>query len=155
MNLLRANCGRFFGIAKPPQRGFKEFFEPQLTRGVIPKAGRPWQADELRLKSFEDLHKLWFVLLKERNVLFTEKENIDGRRNKKQIEVVRARIKRVAQSMARLKTVLTERQIIVENERVAATKVKQEANRLRNIEERKLREQESSSAPTKSIDDLD
>jgi large subunit ribosomal protein L47 len=42
--------------------------------------GRSWTAAELRRKSFKDLHTLWYVLLRERNLLATQRHEA-GRLN--------------------------------------------------------------------------
>ena len=54
-----------------------------LRASHVSLAGRGWEASELRLKSFEDLHKLWYVLLAERNRL----ETIRGYCRTKHIEM--------------------------------------------------------------------
>lgn len=39
----------------------KEFFEPKDNWGASEiKSGRTWTKDDLRIKSNEDLHKLWY-----------------------------------------------------------------------------------------------
>lgn len=42
-------------------------------RAYIYPLGRPWVVQELRNKSWEDLHSLWWVCVKERNRIATEK----------------------------------------------------------------------------------
>ncbi|CAO3677983.1 unnamed protein product [Rhizopus stolonifer] len=74
------------------------------------RLGRSWKAKELRQKSFEDLHKLWYVLLKERNLLATQKHEAKRLNIPPQVWTNRGRMMKCQKSMARIKFVLYERQ---------------------------------------------
>ncbi|KAI9305508.1 mitochondrial 39-S ribosomal protein L47 (MRP-L47)-domain-containing protein [Cunninghamella echinulata] len=90
--------------------GLNQFFE---NGEALPKqvwTGRAWKASELRLKSFEDLHKLWYVLLKERNLLATQQEEASRLKLHRSVWSNRGRVKKCQKSMARIKFVLNERQ---------------------------------------------
>ena len=69
--------------------------------------GRSWSASELRQKSFGDLHKLWFVLMKEKNMLLTER--LHARTTHTTQFRNPMRLRKVKKSMARIKCVLGER----------------------------------------------
>lgn len=88
----------------------EEFFEADRS-GEDDKPvvyGRGWKASELRLKSWDDLHKLWYVLLKERNMLMTQRQMLHAQNLRFPNP---ERISKVRKSMCRIKHVLTERAI--------------------------------------------
>eukprot|EP00742_Colponemidia_sp_Colp-10_P000935 GILJ01001013.1.p1 GENE.GILJ01001013.1~~GILJ01001013.1.p1 ORF type:complete len:196 (-),score=10.71 GILJ01001013.1:85-627(-) len=89
----------------PAEEAIKQFME-STPKGERITAGRSWKAAELRLKSFDDLHKLWYVLLKERNMLLSEKLVAKSEQRKM---INPERLQKVRKSMARIKFVTHER----------------------------------------------
>ncbi|CAI7917469.1 unnamed protein product [Closterium sp. NIES-54] len=83
----RHQSGQQSGQLNEQQSGLADFFEQGRTPDAPVTTGtayrrRGWQAWELRHKSFEDLHGLWYVLLKEKNLLYSQKQMLQsqGRR---------------------------------------------------------------------------
>ena len=72
-------------------------------------AGRAWRAAELRLKSFDELQTLWYVLLKERNMLLTTREHA---RADKRMMPGPDRLGKVRLSMKRVRAVVGERSAV-------------------------------------------
>lgn len=85
--------------------GMKEFFASSTT-GDKQVVGRSWHASELRVKSFNDLHCLWFVCLKERNYLLSERLYY---RQMQQAAPEGGRLHKVKKTMAAIKVVIGER----------------------------------------------
>lgn len=77
-------------------------------------SGRAWNAFELRRKSFKDLHTLWYIVLRERNLLASQ------RAEAKRLEIMASLISAAKKdymcrkTMARIKQVLNERRIAFE-----------------------------------------
>ncbi|XP_050276859.1 uncharacterized protein LOC126718607 [Quercus robur] len=94
-------------VARNP---LQEFFEADRSidddKPVV--YGRSWKAPELRLKSWDDLNKLWYVLLKEKNMLMTQRQMLHSQNLRFPNP---ERIPKVRKSMCRIKQVLTERAI--------------------------------------------
>ncbi|KAM4739510.1 large ribosomal subunit protein uL29m [Anableps anableps] len=90
------------------RRGLEEFFDhPENWGESTVKSGAPWTAKQLRTKSNEDLHKLWYVLLKERNMLLTLQQ--EAKRQRVQMPSPE-RLRKVERSTIRLEMVVKERE---------------------------------------------
>lgn len=72
-------------MATDPEHGLWDFFPPNKTLMATPAEmnahGRAWSVQELRVKDWDDLHRLWWVCIKERNRLYTyevERKRLGG-----------------------------------------------------------------------------
>eukprot|EP00920_Eleutheroschizon_duboscqi_P035688 GHVT01086261.1.p1 GENE.GHVT01086261.1~~GHVT01086261.1.p1 ORF type:complete len:244 (+),score=23.14 GHVT01086261.1:315-1046(+) len=87
------------------------YLDPDITgreKEANATTGDAWPGCLLRLKSFDDLHKLWYICLKEKNLLLGEKWAAWQQRAKHQ---QKERLWKVRLSMSRILTVLTQREI--------------------------------------------
>lgn len=97
-------------------RGIEQFWlGGQLDSRATPdqikentETGDAWPAVLLRMKCFDDLHKLWHVLLKEKNFLLTERQHAKSYKTQWKGH---GRLKKVKLSMKRILTVLSRREI--------------------------------------------
>ncbi|XP_075426842.1 large ribosomal subunit protein uL29m [Ascaphus truei] len=89
-------------------RGLDEFFDDPKNRGEPSvKSGDAWGRKQLRGKSSEDLHKLWYVLLKEKNMLLTVEQ--EAKRQRVAMPSPE-RLEKVDKSLEKLHEVVTERE---------------------------------------------
>ncbi|CAG8543280.1 5265_t:CDS:2 [Diversispora eburnea] len=119
---------KFIPSKHPYVIGLYDFFQGGYTNPVtLPTTkalltGRSWTASELRRKSFEDLHKIWYILLKERNLLATmweEAKRFNRINNPEWRQRHDDRRFKTQKSMARIKFVLSERRVAYEYARRA------------------------------------
>ncbi|KAL8643437.1 MAG: hypothetical protein Q9226_008375 [Calogaya cf. arnoldii] len=111
-------------VAVDDKHGLWGFFRPDKkalnTPAETAAFGRPWVVEELRHKSWEDLHSLWWVCCKERNLLATqayERERLKaGYGEAELLERDRA----VRQTQKAIKHALTERYYAFEEARRVA-----------------------------------
>ena len=97
------------GVVKP-DLGIPEFVDPSFIankRPLVP--GGAWPKECLAQKSLSDLQQIWFVLLKERNMLLSMKEHYMRHPEELGAWPAPSRLKMVEESMASIKEVVQER----------------------------------------------
>ncbi|KAI0132318.1 54S ribosomal protein L4, mitochondrial [Xylariales sp. AK1849] len=107
-----------------PEHGLWEFFYEKDEALIPPEEesqhGRSWTVEELRHKSWGDLHRLWWVCVKERNRVATasrERKRLGFQTGKEQSA---ERMKMVSKTMKAIRHALTERYYTWEDARTLA-----------------------------------
>ncbi|KIV89864.1 hypothetical protein PV10_07232 [Exophiala mesophila] len=98
--------------------GLWQFFDSTKKSMVEPHVsaqhGRAWTREELSRKSFEDLHKLYWVCIKHKNQTLTlERERVRRRAGYGEAEA-EERIAEIKKTMSRIRKVLADRQMAFE-----------------------------------------
>ncbi|KAG9078418.1 54S ribosomal protein L4 mitochondrial [Ceratobasidium sp. 370] len=102
----------FFRLVKDDVTGISSYETLVPKHRTNDYSGRPWLASELRRKSFKDLHTLWYVLARERNILATQAHEARRQRiDAGNFTNITQRNRRCQKSMARIKQVLNERRL--------------------------------------------
>ncbi|KAH8681419.1 mitochondrial 39-S ribosomal protein L47 (MRP-L47)-domain-containing protein [Xylariales sp. PMI_506] len=111
-------------VKTDPDHGLWQFFYNKEKALLPPEEesqhGRSWTVEELRHKSWDDLHRLWWVCVKERNRIATaarERRRLEFKTGDDQ-SVERMRV--VSQTMKSIKHALTERFYTWEDARTLA-----------------------------------
>lgn len=144
MNFLR-NSSIQFQRALPIFRdnnklqAFTDFYLKKTAeeKNMKVSQGRAWDANELRIKSSEDLHKLWYLLLKEKNAILSDnklKKKIHGTQGPQ------GRMRKVRQTMAKIQTIISERKKICQEYRKSLEE--EYIQKQRELYEQKILEEE-------------
>ncbi|KAM3419847.1 hypothetical protein BST61_g3176 [Cercospora zeina] len=106
------------------EHGLWDFFPPDRKSMATPEEmlqhGRSWDVKELRNKGWDDLHRLWWVCIKDRNRLKTYELERNRAGNMFGQYESEKREKEIRRTMKNIKLVLTQRWYTWENAREAA-----------------------------------
>ncbi|KAK9459207.1 mitochondrial 54S ribosomal protein uL29m [Lipomyces oligophaga] len=110
-------------ITTPSDHPLYQFFRNRdvalADPDLVTNSGRAWSVAELRRKSYEDLHSLWYICLKEMNILGTEANAIQRLYGQNDFltgeDFYQTQRQSVQATMAGIRTVLLERYHAWEN----------------------------------------
>ncbi|KAJ3576677.1 hypothetical protein NPX13_g3625 [Xylaria arbuscula] len=107
-----------------PNHGLWDFFYAKdkllITPDEFAEHGRAWTVEELRHKSWEDLHKLWWACVKEQNRILTAQREFRRLEYSQGEDEISARFREVRKTMKSIKHTLTERWYLWEDARTLA-----------------------------------